>query len=91
MVDAAAQLREAARALQTDVFGQFAWLATHGDAQLLRGTWSIWQPSLPLTADGVAFALVAGVAAWLAFLLGWLAIAAAVRRARGVPLRTARR
>jgi Protein of unknown function (DUF2937) len=91
MVDAATWLREAVRALQTDVFGQFAWLMTHADAQLLRDTWTAWQPSLPLTADGVAFALVAGVAVWLGFLLIWLAVAAVLRRASSRPLSSARR
>jgi hypothetical protein len=80
MVDAAATLREAVRGLQTDVFGQCAWLLRHADADLARATWSAWQPTFPLTPDGVTLALAVGLILWLAFLLLWLAGAALSRR-----------
>jgi hypothetical protein len=83
MVDAAARLREAVRGLDTDLYGQFAWLLRHADPDLARATWSAWQPSFDLSYQGLTFAACAGLTMWLAFLLIWHAAAASVRAIRG--------
>jgi hypothetical protein len=83
MIDAAARLREAVRALDTDLYGQFAWLLRHADPELVRATWSAWQPSFDLSYQGLTFAVCAGLALWLVFLLLWFAAAALMRVSRG--------
>ena len=83
MVDAAAQLREAVAALDTNLYGQFAWLVLHPDPDLFRATWSAWRPSFDLSLDGLTFAILAGLALWGLFLLIWYGAAASVRRLRG--------
>jgi len=84
MLDALAQLREAAASLDTNVYGQFAWLVRHADPDLVHATWSAWRPSFDLSIDGLTFAVAAGLALWLLFLLIWFVAAASVRRLRGV-------
>jgi hypothetical protein len=83
MLDAAARLREAVAALDTNVYGQFAWLVRHADPDLVHATWSAWRPSFDLSPDGLTFAVVAGLALWVLFLLMWYGAAASVRRLRG--------
>jgi DUF2937 family protein len=83
MVDAAARLREAAHALDTDLYGQLAWLLRHADPDLVAATWSAWQPSFDLSYEGLTFAIGAGLTLCLAFLLTWYAAAASVRWIRG--------
>jgi hypothetical protein len=82
MLDAAARLREAAAALDTNVYGQFGWLLRHADPDIVQATWSAWQPSFNLSIDGLTFALAAGLALWLLFLLLWAGAGAALRRLR---------
>ena len=82
MLDAAARLREAAAALDTNVFGQVAWLLRHADPDLIHMTWSAWQPSFDVSPDGVTFAIVAGLALRLLFLLMWYGASASLRGLR---------
>jgi hypothetical protein len=83
MVDAAARLRDAVRALDTDLYGQIAWLLRHADLDLVGATWSAWQPSFDLSYEGLTFAVCAGLVLWLAFQLLWYAVAASARAIRG--------
>jgi hypothetical protein len=82
MVDAQARLREAAAALDTSVYGQVGWLLRHADQDLIQTTWSAWRPSFELSPDGLTFALAAGLALWVLFLLTWHGAAASARRLR---------
>jgi len=79
MVDTAARLREALQALGGDLFHQVGWLLGHLDFDVARATWAAWQPSFSLSPEGLVFALIAGVAVWIVFLLIWHAIAAVAR------------
>jgi hypothetical protein len=83
MVDAAARLREAAAGLDTNVYGQFAWLVRHADPDIFHATWSAWRPSFDVSPDSLTFAVVAGLALWVLFLLIWSGAAASMRRLRG--------
>jgi hypothetical protein len=83
MLDAAARLREAAAALDTNVYGQAAWLLRHADPDLVHATWSAWRPSFDVSLDGLTFAFVAGLALWALFLLMWYGAAASLLRWRG--------
>jgi hypothetical protein len=82
LVDAAARLRAAAQALNTDLLHQCLYLAQHPDTQLLGATWSLYQPGFTLTVSGVGFALVVGVLIWLLFLGLWHGTAGAARLTR---------
>ena len=82
MVDAAARLREAARALDADLYGQFAWLLRHVDWDLAGATWSAWRPAFDFSIEGLTFAICVGLALWAAFLLLWQAAAASFGPAR---------
>lgn len=79
MVEAAAHLREALQALNTDLLHQFLYLLRHPDYDLLRSTWSAYQPGFALTVEGVLFALVLGLIVWLLFLAVWHCTAAVAR------------
>jgi hypothetical protein len=79
MVDAAARLQAAMQALNTDLVHQCLYLARHPDYELLRATWSIYQPGFTLTLQGAVFTLVLGLIVWLLFLGSWHGTAAAVR------------
>jgi hypothetical protein len=83
MLDAAARLREAAAALDTNLYGQAAWLLRHADPDLLHATWSAWRPSFDVSIDGLTFAVLAGLALWALFLLVWYGAAASMLRLRG--------
>jgi len=82
MLETAARLREAAAALDTNVVGQFAWLVRHADLDLVRATWSAWRPSFDLSLDGLTFAVMAGLALWLLFIVVWHGTAFSLRRYR---------
>jgi Protein of unknown function (DUF2937) len=85
MVDAAARLQEALQALNTDLVHQCLYLAQHPDYDLMRATWSVYQPGFTLTPAGILFTLVLGVIVWLLFLGCWHGTAAAVRVSRRAP------
>lgn len=82
LVDAAARLRAAVQALNTDLVHQCLYLLQHPDRQLLGATWRIYQPGFTLTVQGAEFALVAGVIVWLLFLGAWHGTAGVSRLAR---------
>ena len=71
MVDAAARLRGALQALNADLVHQCLYLLRHPNYDLLRSTWSAYQPGFTLTVQGVLFALVLGAILWLLFLGCW--------------------
>jgi hypothetical protein len=83
MVDAAARLREALQALNADLFHQCWYLLRHPDYDLLRSTWSAYQPGFTLTMEGALFALVLGLIVWLLFLGFWHGTAAVARVSGG--------
>lgn len=75
MVDAVANLREAAIALNADLFGQARWLAVHGDTQVAKATWDTFAPAMSLSGEALLFTFASGVAIWLVFLAVWFATA----------------
>jgi len=79
MVDSAARLRAALQALNADLFHQCSYLLRHPDYDLLRSTWSAYQPGFTLTVQGALFALVMGLIVWLIFLGLWHGTAAVAR------------
>lgn len=79
MLDSAEHLRALLQALDTDLFHQGVYLLTHGDLDLARSTWSVYQPGFALTVQSIAFALIVGVLLWLLFLALWHGIAWLVR------------
>jgi hypothetical protein len=79
MVDAAARLHGALQALNTDLVHQCLYLVRHPEYELLRSTWSAYQPGFALTVEGALFAFVLGLLVWLLFLGFWHGIAALVR------------
>jgi Protein of unknown function (DUF2937) len=79
MVDAVARLRAAVDALNADLVHQCLYLIRHPDYDLLRSTWSAYQPGFTLTVHGVLFALVLGLIVWLLFLALWQGTAAVAR------------
>ena len=88
MVLAAERLRSMLAALDTDLVHQCAYLLLHHDNELLRATWGGYQPGFTLDLQGVAFALVVGIAIWALFLGLWHAVAyllGAARRERTPP------
>lgn len=87
MVDAAARLREALQGLNADLIHQFFYLLRHPDYDLLRSTWSAYQPGFTLTAQGALFALALGVIVWLLFLGFWHATVAVARLIGGAARR----
>lgn len=68
-------LNASVQALNTDLFHQLAWLATHADPALARATWDAFVPAFSLTVDALLVAGACGLAVWLAFQLGWSLLA----------------
>jgi len=79
MVDAAARLSGALQGLDTDLLHQCLYLLGHPDYDLLRSTWSAYQPGFTLTVQGALFALVLGLIVWSLFLGVWHGTAAVAR------------
>lgn len=79
MVSAAARLHTAMEALNTDLGQQCLYLVRHPDYDLLRTTWSAYQPGFALTLQGALFALVLGLIVWLLFVGLWHGAAGIVR------------
>jgi hypothetical protein len=79
MLDSAERLRALLHGLDTDLFHQGVYLLVHGDLDLARSTWSLYQPGFALTFQSVAFALVVGVLLWLVFLGLWHGVARLLR------------
>jgi len=74
MVDSAEQLRQALVALNTDLFHQLVYVLTRADSFIARATWEIFSPAFNLTPESIVFAIIVGVAIWLAFLAVWILI-----------------
>jgi hypothetical protein len=75
MVAAADRLRAAFDALNTDLFHQLVYLLVQIDPSTARATWDAFSPSFDLTAQSIAFALIAGMAIWLVFFAVWYSFA----------------
>jgi hypothetical protein len=75
MVDAVARLSEAVTALNADLYGQASFLATHGDLEVARATWTSFVPAMSFTPEALLFAFAVGVGVWLVFLAFWFGIA----------------
>jgi hypothetical protein len=81
MLDAAAHLRDALQALNTDLLHQCLYLLRQPDVALLHSTWSAYQPGFTLTPQSGLFALALGLLVWLLFLGCWHGIALLTRAA----------
>ena len=67
------QLQSAVDAMQGSLYQQLAYLALHADPTLMRATFADWVPAFALSGEGLVFALVFAIVAWLAFhALWWL-------------------
>ncbi len=66
------RLSAAAGALETDLARQMVFLARNADGDVVASTWSLFEPSFSLTAQGLVFALALGGGAWL-LLMGCIA------------------
>jgi hypothetical protein len=75
MVAAADRLRALLQGLDTDLYHQCLYLLLHGDPNLARATWALFEPGFSLTLQGALFALILGVLLWLLFLGLWHAVA----------------
>ncbi len=82
MLDAVERLRALLHGLDTDLYHQCLYLLSHGDMNLARATWSLYQPAFTFTAQSVLFALIVGVLVWLLFLGGWHGVVWGARRRR---------
>ena len=72
MLSTAEQLRQAAHALNADLYHQVAYLLTGGlDQNIAKAAWITYTPSFVLSNEGIIFSLVAGILIWLVFLLFW--------------------
>ncbi|NNC54656.1 MAG: DUF2937 family protein, partial [Pseudomonadales bacterium] len=65
------------------------YLLRASDPQIVRATWTLFEPSFALTPPGIVFALVAGVGVWLLLFALWRLCSAIVLAIR--PLRSAAR
>jgi Protein of unknown function (DUF2937) len=83
MLNAAERLRALLSGLDTDLYHQCVYLLAHGDLDLARSTWSLYQPGFALTLQSVMFALAIGVLLWLLFLAVWYGVAWLLRRRPG--------
>ncbi|HYW56692.1 MAG TPA: DUF2937 family protein [Polaromonas sp.] len=83
MVDAALRLKEAFEGLNGTLTQQVGYLLQHADPEVLKATWSIYQPSFLLSIDGLIFAVSFGLIVWLVFLGTWMIVAGLATRGRG--------
>jgi hypothetical protein len=74
LVENVAQLQASLAALDTDFYGQLAYLARSGDATVAKATWDAFVPAMSLTGEALLFAFAVGVCAWLLFLLAWVLV-----------------
>ena len=72
LVENVAHLKASLAALNTDFYGQLAYLAMNGDAGVARATWDVFVPAMSLTGEALLFAFATGVAIWLLFLVAWV-------------------
>jgi len=90
MVDAAAQLRAAAEALNADLLHQIGYLAANGDPAIARATWDVFVPGFSFTPEYALFALAAGAVLWILFLAGWFGTARLISGRGRAPSRAPR-
>jgi hypothetical protein len=76
------QLQRAADALQGNLLSQLGYLALHADGGLAHATLQDWVPTFALSAEGLVFAMLFGVAVWLVFQASWWLVARARLRPR---------
>jgi hypothetical protein len=74
------QLQRAVDAMQSNLLHQIAYLALHPDAELARAAYHDWVPTFALSAEGLVFAILFGIAVWLLFCLSWWLAAQGRRR-----------
>jgi hypothetical protein len=86
MLDAVAYLKDALRALNTDLFHQAAYLAVHYDRQTMAQTWGAFQPSFPVSPESAVFAVLFGLTVWIVFVVVWAVIQGGPRAPRADPL-----
>ena len=72
MVETAGHLRLALEALNTDLYHQLFYMLTKADPLIARATWDMFSPAFNVTPQGFVFAIIVGVAIWLAFLAVWM-------------------
>ena len=77
------QLQAAVDALHTSLYRQAVYLALHADPGLTRATFNDWVPTFALSAEGLLFAAVSGVAVWASFHALWWLLALGGQRMRG--------
>ena len=75
MVDSVVRLREAAAALDTDVWHQLAYLATRHDPEIVSMTLQAYEPAFVLTLDSLMVAAALGLTVWLLFVGTWRLLA----------------
>ena len=73
------QLQSAAEALQGNLYHQLAWLTLHADPGLLHATLADWVPAFALSGEGLVFAAVFAIVAWLLFYALWWLLALGAR------------
>jgi Protein of unknown function (DUF2937) len=71
LVDSVHQLQSAVDALHGNLFQQVAYLAWHADPGLTRATLGDWVPTFALSGEGILFAVLLALGAWLLFHLLW--------------------
>lgn len=79
MVNSAEQLKHALEALNTDLFHQLVYMLTKADPLIARATWEIFSPAFNVTPQSIVFAIIVGVAIWLAFLAVWMLLSRLAR------------
>jgi hypothetical protein len=73
LVETVHRLQSAVDAMQGSLYHQAAYLALHADPGLARATFADWVPTFALSAEGLLFAALCGVAVWLLYhALWWL-------------------
>lgn len=77
MVRTLDRLRAAVEALDTDLVHQIMVLVKRADAQIVKATWSAYQPSFSFTAEGMIFAGAVAITVWLLFMLSWAGVGSA--------------
>jgi Protein of unknown function (DUF2937) len=83
MMDAAEQLRVTLDGLSGDIFHQMWFLVRHQEPELLRATWTFYQPAFAFNVESLIIAIVFGIAIWSLFLALWSTGAWLVLRLRG--------
>jgi hypothetical protein len=74
------ELQAAVDAMHGSLASQAAYLALHADPGLARAAFADWVPTFALSSEGLIFAGLFAVAAWLAFHALWWTIGRGTRR-----------